>query len=345
MNMNTTTMFILLAALLVLIALGFLIYALRKTQRGFAMVLIVTVPLATLGVYTLVGNPGAINAVVPPASSEQPVDINTAIVQLEQELKTNPSNLEGWLLLARSHMAMENYQPALTAFKKARELQPNDADIKSEYAEALLRTSNTREFSAEALVLLEESAQANPDNQRALFFLGMHYLQQGEGAKAETYLQRLLPKLDPEAAKALMAQINIARQQQNKAPLSDESNQTELANPSEINISVEIASELIGAIKPGDVLFVFAKTVDGTGPPVAAKRITVNGFPIQLSLSDNDSLMPTAKFSTQEKVQLLARVSHNGVANAQSGDIEADAVISNTENNETIRLRLSRVIP
>jgi cytochrome c-type biogenesis protein CcmH len=344
MKMNTTTMFILLAAVLVLIALGFLIYGLRKTQRGLALALIVTVPLATLGVYALVGNPNAINSVAPIASSEQPVDINTAISQLEQELKANPSNIEGWLLLARSHMAMENYEPALIAFKKARLLQPDDADIKSEYAEALLRTSDNREFSAEALVLLEESAQANPDNQRALFFLGMHYLQQGEGAKAETYLQRLLPKLDPEAAKALMAQINIARQQQNKAPLADESNPTESANRSEINISVEIASDLIGAIKPGDVLFVFAKTVEGTGPPVAAKRIAVNGFPIQLSLSDSDSLMPTAKFSSQEKVQLVARISHNGVANAQPGDIEADAVISSTRNTETIRLRLSRVI-
>jgi cytochrome c-type biogenesis protein CcmH len=345
MTMNTMTMFILLAAVLVLIALGFLIYTLRKTQRGLSLVLGVTLPLATLGVYTLVGNPNAINISAPSANSEQPVDINTAISQLEQELKANPSNIEGWLLLARSHMAMENYEPALAAFKKARELTPDDADIKSEYAEALLRTSNNREFSAEALALLEESAQANPDNQRALFFLGMHYLQQGDGAKAETYLQRLLPKLDSDAAKALMAQIDIARQQQNKAPLSTAESETEIANRPEIKISVEITSELIGAIKPGDVLFVFAKTIDGAGPPVAAKRVAVNGFPIQLSLSDNDSLMPTAKLSSQEKIQLIARISHNGIANVQPGDIEADAVVSTTKNKEIVRLRLSRVIP
>jgi cytochrome c-type biogenesis protein CcmH len=338
-------MFILLAALLVVIALGFLIYSLRKTQRGLSVVLVMTLPLATLGLYMLVGNPNAINSVTPLTSSEQPVDINTAISQLEQELKTNPSNSEGWLLLARSHMAMENYAPAVIAFKKARQLKPDDANIKSEYAEALLRTSETREFSAEALALLEESVQSNPDNQRALFFLGMHYLQQGDGAKAETYLQRLLPKLEPEAAKALMEQINTARQLQNKAPLAATESATEISASSGIKISVDIASELMSSIKHDDILYVFAKTVDGTGPPVAVKRIAVNGFPIQLSLSDNDSLMPTAKFSSQEKVQLLARISRNGNANAQPGDIEAVAVISNTKNDETIRLRLSRVIP
>jgi cytochrome c-type biogenesis protein CcmH len=341
------TSFILLAAILVLIAVLFLIYSLRHAQRRTAVLLIFIIPVATIVLYSYLGNPAAIQQKNTVASEQAPVDINTAISQLEHELKNNPSNLEGWLLLARSHMEMGNYEPALTAFKKAREISPNNPDIKSEQAEAMLRASGTREFSTEALNLLEEATKADPNNQRALFFLGMHYLQQGDGAKAESYLQKLLPKLDPEAAKTLQTQINIAREQQGKPPLNTEVTPTEAVSDdmTSIDVTIDISPNLIGKIKPGDVLFVFAKTQDGAGPPVAAKRVMIDGFPIKISLSDNDSLMPSAKFSSQDKVQIIARVSHNGIANAQSGDIEADAVITETRNKNIVSLSLSRVVP
>jgi cytochrome c-type biogenesis protein CcmH len=342
------TSFILLAATLVLLAVIFLVYSLRNTQRRTALFLIMVIPAATVGLYFLLGNPAAIDQKSIAANPEQaPLDINTAIAQLEQSLKDNPSNLDGWLLLGRSHMEMGNYEPALAAFKKAREISPDNPDIKSEQAEAMLRASGKREFSPEALALLEEAAKTDPNNQRALFFLGMHYLQQGDGPKAENYLQLLLPKLDPEAAKALQAQIDIAREQQGKPSFKTDvaSNQNADSSAPSVNVSIDIAPDLIGKIKPNAVLFVFAKIPDGAGPPVAAKRIAINGFPINISLSDSDSLMPTAKFSSQKKVQIIARLSHNGIANAQTGDIEAEAVLANTQSKDTVLLRLSKVLP
>jgi hypothetical protein len=44
-------------------------------------------------------------------------------------------------------------------------------------------------------------------------------------------------------------------------------------------------------------------------------------------------------------VQIQARISRSGTTTLQSGDIEADAVISMTKNIDTVHLHLSRVIP
>ena len=81
---------------------------------------------------------------------------------------------------------------------------------------------------------------------------------------------------------------------------------------------------LRAATPPGAVLFVFAKRVDGAGPPVAAKRLPVSAFPIQLELSDADSIMPTATLSRQSAFTLSARISASGSAEAGAGDWQSE---------------------
>ena len=269
-------------------------------------------------------------------------DINTALAGLQQELKTNPNNLEGWVLLARTQMTLQNFKDADLAFAKAIALEPNNPDLKTERAEAMMRSSDARGFPDESVALLKQALAENPEHERAMFFMGMHYLQQGDLSQAEIYLNKLMPKLEPEAAAALVEQINIARAQQNIPPLETNSTDT-VAKKASVKLIVSIDKSLASSIKSGAVLFVFAKSVNGAGPPVAAKRIEVNSFPIELELSDADSLMPTSNLSSQQKVAVSARISLQGIANAQKGDIEADAVIVDTQNTGLVEIKLSRV--
>lgn len=338
------TLFIFFAVILIFVALGFATYPLLKTQRKLAIAIIIGLPLLTLALYKHVGNLEAFN-VVP--GSETPetsgtTNINTAIANLETQLKSKPDNLEGWVLLGRTQMAMENYEAASQAFAKAIALEPGNPDLKTERAEAMMRASSTRGFPDEAIALLQQALLQNPEHERAMFFMGMHYLQQGDSAQAETYLNKLLPKLDAEAAVALREQINIARAQQNRPPLETTNTETN-ENTASIKVRISLDKAFESAVKPGAVLFVFAKSITGGGPPVAAKRIEINNFPVELELSDADSLMPTAKLSSQDKVSLSARISMQGVANSQAGDIEADAVIVETTTTSTVDIKLSRV--
>ncbi len=340
------SLFIIFAAILILIALGFATAPLFKTQRKLALLLAIGLPLLTFALYRHVGNPQAFDAApVSEITKNAPTtDINTAIANLEAELKSKPDNLEGWVLLARTQMAIGNYEAANQAFAKAVMLEPGNPDLKTERAEAMMRASGTRTFSDEAVALLKQALSENPEHERAMFFIGMHYLQQGDSAQAEIYLNKLLPKLDAEAAVALREQINIARAQQNKPPLeATETQSSANSNASHIKVQVSLDKSVAAAVKPGAVLFVFAKSISGDGPPVAAKRIEVSSFPIELELSDSDSLMPTANLSSQEKVSLSARISLQGVANSQAGDIEAEAVVVETRTKNIVEIKLSRV--
>ena len=110
-----------------------------------------------------------------------------------------------------------------------------------------------------------------------------------------------------------------------------------------IKLTITLDPTLASTLKPGAILFVFAKSLDDKGPPVAAKKIDAVNFPIQLELSDADSLMPTAKLSSQEKVAVSARISIQGDALARSGDIEADTVIVETKSASASEIKLSRV--
>ncbi len=336
------TTFIILSALLLLLVMSLFVLPLFKTQRPLAMAIIFFLPLLSFALYYYLGSPQAINAPVAIAENEPAPSIETAIANLEAELNANPNNVEGWVLLARTQMQLENYSAANQAFEKARELDANNPDLKADHAEAMMRASGKRAFPESAVVLLQEAITTNPQHQRALFFLGMHYLQAGETARAETYLNTLMPQLDAQAAEALREQINLARAEQNLAPLEIKTPEN-AASTAGIQVNITIDKNMAEKIKPGAVLFVFAKSVNGGGPPVAAKRIEVTKFPVSLNLSDADSLMPTANLSSQEKVSISARISLQGIANAQAGDIEAEAVIIDTKNKKPVDIILSRV--
>lgn len=331
------SLFYLMAVLLIAIAAGLTVYPLLKSQRKLALVLIVALPLLTFSLYRFVGTPEALDPTFIAKNQAEP-NITDAIAGLEQELKNNPDNADGWVLLARTRMAMGEFEAANQAFAKAIALAPNP-DLKTERAEALMRASSNRTFPEEAITLLKQVLVESPEHQRALFYIGLHFLQQGDLEQSESYLNKLLPQLDTKAANALREQINIARAQKN-LPMLEMAAVDDIPS---IKLTISLDPTLASTIKPGAVLFVFAKSLDDKGPPVAAKRVDAVNFPIQLELSDADSLMPTAKLSSQEKVVVSARISTQGEAFARSGDIEADNVIVQTKNGKPSEIKLSRV--
>jgi cytochrome c-type biogenesis protein CcmH len=112
-----------------------------------------------------------------------------------------------------------------------------------------------------------------------------------------------------------------------------------------LEIDVRIDPTLAASAKPGDVLYVFARSAAGGGPPFAAKRIELGQLPMHLQLSDADSPMPAAKLSSQQTVVLMARLSKSGDVQAASGDIEADPQQATVGSGKPVVLVLSRRVP
>jgi cytochrome c-type biogenesis protein CcmH len=325
--------FVAVAAMLVLVALGFVLAPLWQRSRALAIALAVALPLCAAGLYLLEGAPAALD----PANVKPPATVDDAVAQLQRRLKSEPESFETLVVLARSYMATGRFAEARDAYARAVKLDPADVDVPVEYAEALLRTSADRRFPPQAVAMLERAVAAHPNNERALFFLGMHQFQSGQPAQAATTWERLLPLLQPDAAAALRQQVNAAR----KA-----SGQTPLAEPRPlITVEIDVDGSLAHEVRPGDVLFVFARAVGGAGPPVAAKRVELGTLPLSVGLGDEDSPMPAARLSAQSRVTVQARLSHGGNADPASGDLEADPVEASTTAGSHASLVLNRTRP
>lgn len=350
--------FAIFAALLGVVAVALVISPLWKSSRPLALALAIGLPLAAAALYHLKGEPAAIDshavataATPAPTPAAMSMSMEEAVAKLEQRVASEPGNLEGLALLARSYMAMEKYDLARDTYAKAVKLSPDDNDLSVEYAEAMVRTSADHSFPPEAIAMLEKAVAKDPQNQRALFFLGTQKMHDNQPAEAVAIWEKLLPMLEPSVAVELRPQIDAARLAAGMPPLPPQEPAAAPAHPSmsvpagALNIEVKIDPSLANQVKPGDVLYVFARSVDGSGPPFAAKRIEMVKLPLQIQLSDADSPMPAALLSSQQNVLLIARLSRTGDVKAASGDIEAAPLQVATNGKEQITLILNRSVP
>ena len=334
--------FVLIAALLTVFAALFAVWPLWRQSRPLALMIALGLPLVAGGLYWLEGQPEALD----PQLVAAPTTMQEAVVQLEKRLATEPDSFEGQALLARSYMALGRFADAQNAYAHALALKPGETDLSVEYAEAMLRASPDRRFPPAAVAMLERAVATHPQNQRGLFFLGLQRMQAEKFAEASALWEKLLPMLDPPAARELLAQINHARDQAGLPALAAAE---PVAGPSaaEAGLALELRLDPVIAksVPANAVLFVFARALDGRGPPFAAKRIEGAQFPLSLRLSDADSPMPAAKLSSQTRVQVMARLSLSGDARPGSGDIESKPAEVETAAGQTTVLLLDQRLP
>jgi cytochrome c-type biogenesis protein CcmH len=329
--------FVFFGALLGLLAIAFAISALWQRSPRLAIVLALAIPLAAGGLYWFKGRPAALE----PANVAQPKTMEAAVAQLQRALKDEPDTFDNEIVLARSYMAIGKFPEAAQVYARALPKSPDNDDVAVEYAEAQLRASKDRRFPAAAVPLLEKAVDKNPQNQRALFFLGLQRMQAGRPADASAAWERLLPLLAPDAANALRPQVEAARKAAGLPPLPEAA----FAGAPGLDVEVDIDPTLRKEVADGEALFVFARKADGAGPPLAVQRLRAGEWPVRLRLSDADSPMPTGKLSGAAQVVLQARLSRSWNAEGASGDLEADQVTVDTGTHERVRLMISRSRP
>lgn len=112
--------------------------------------------------------PAAPAPVAPGTTAEQ------AITQLEARLKANPDDAEGWQMLGWSFFETGRYAEAVTAYRKAIALQPNNGEFWSALGEALALASNEKTMPADAVKAFQTAIAKNPQDPRARYFLGVN---------------------------------------------------------------------------------------------------------------------------------------------------------------------------
>ena len=97
------------------------------------------------------------------------------------------------------------------------------------------------------------------------------------------------------------------------------------------------------AIPPGAVMFVVVRGPGpAVGPPLGVRRIAGPAFPLELTITDGDSMMAERKISLESEVQLQARVSLSGSPGAQPGDWQSAPVTVPLHSDSTVELILDQ---
>jgi cytochrome c-type biogenesis protein CcmH len=116
-----------------------------------------------------------------PAKGLEPVDI--MITRLEEKLKSDPKNGEGFRMLGWSYANTGNPQKAMEAYKQAVALLPARADVFAGYGEALVGVANGS-VSADAKSQFDKAIAIDKSEPRARFFLSLFKSQNGSEKEA-----------------------------------------------------------------------------------------------------------------------------------------------------------------
>jgi cytochrome c-type biogenesis protein CcmH len=338
--------FWLLAALILLAAALITCWPLMRGSPGWKIVataLLVLVPVGSLLLYNDVGTPQALE--ITPVSMAD-TEIESMTDSLRDRLAQTPDDLDGWMLLGRTYKAMQQFPEALEAMETAYRLAPDNPRVLIELVEAQLFASGNPRFSDAMIVDLRKAVAMDPSQQKGLWLLGVASAQGGDDNAAIEYWQRLAAQLEPDSPVSDSVQDQITQAQ---ARLGVEPSPVPAAD-GWLGIQLQITAQdslLEGAagLPPGAALFVIVYPPGPrAGPPLGVRRISGPIFPLELTLRDADSMMPERLISDQQQVQLQARLSLSGQAQASSGDWQSAAVDIAVDSGEAVVLKLDQQI-
>jgi cytochrome c-type biogenesis protein CcmH len=109
------------------------------------------------------------------------VDEMTA--RLVERLNRNPRDPEGWRMLGWSYFNTERFAQSATAYAKAVELNPQNADFRSSLGEALVRAADGL-VTDEAKAVFEQALRLDGKDARGRFFMGLAKEQGGNKLEA-----------------------------------------------------------------------------------------------------------------------------------------------------------------
>jgi len=340
-----------------------------KTRGGqwAAILLVAGIPLLAMGVYNLIGSQQIIPLLAqmqanPPsraqadAGAEGRPSVEEMVERLAQRLRTQPDDVKGWVMLARSYVVMKRYDEAVEAYRNILRLGGESPELYADYADALTMAQGGS-FTPEAGELLQRALAEQPENIKALWLAGHWKNQSGEPAAALEYWQKaaaLLPA-DGQDAAVIREQITGVREklglppQEQAAPASVEASAPAAApatpSAAAIRVEVNLDPQLAAQVQPDDTVFVFARALQGPRMPLAIVRKQASELPLSVTLDDSLAMSPAMVLSKFTEVSVGARISRSGNAMPQSGDLQGDQSPVAVGTDTSVAITIDQRVP
>jgi len=325
----------------------------RGGKKSALVVVMLLVPILTVGLYQQLGAPQHLKVVGPGATQGNPhadagstTSVDDMVNALAQRLQSEPNNPDGWYMLGRSYLSMGRYPEAVRALEQLREHVGDHPTALVMLADAVAMTQSGR-MSGRPAELVRKALEQKPDDVTALWLAGQAANEQADYAQAVAYWRRAEAGLgdNPQMLSELR---NLIEQAQGSGGLSradPDSGAPVVATEPSLDVTIELDPALAASTQPEDLLFVFARAVEGPPMPLAAARLKVSDLPVQITLDDSMAMLPQLKLSTVAQVKVAARISRSGQPTAQSGDLQSEDQIVDVAPGVKVALVIDRQVP
>ena len=330
----------------------------RPPAHGMAVAVAVMVPVCSLAFYLWLGSPHGLDPRPPPrdaaAGAGPAPPVEAMVASLAAKLAGDPGDADGWLLLARSQVALERFDDALAGFERAHALLGDEPALLADWAEAEAGGAGNR-FPASALDRLDRALELDPDHEKALWLGGFAAAQNGRTDTAVARWERLLARQPPGSREASIVTEVLAqvRDTGNTTPAarsgtaepSGSATGTAPVKGARVVVEVSLAPDLAIELDAGEPVFVFARAPSGAGPPVAVARTVVGALPATIALDESNAMIPSQSLASVERVLVAARVARSGTASRTSGDVEGVAGPVAVADPAPVGVVISRIVP
>lgn len=326
----------------------------KSLWQPFALAMVFLVPAAALWIYYEIGTPDAIGLAPPPprqvntseAHTPESGEMDAMIDGLRSRLTENPEDLDGWLLLARTLKATQRFPEAAQALETANRIAPGNPQVMVDMVETNIFLSSDGKISDESVATLTQVLDQYPDMQKALWLMGIASSQAGDDAFAISYWESLMEQLEPGSptAESVQSQINQAQARMGM----DVAEAPAVAAPEDgtwpgIKLIVNADDSGQSKIPAGGVLYVMIRAPGpAMGPPLGVRRVIDPVFPLELKISDQDSMLKERQISSESEIRLQARISLTGSPAASSGDWQSEPVTVALDSAQTMELLIDQ---
>lgn len=151
--------------------------------RALVALAIIAVPLGSAALYWQLGAPDMPD--MPLATRDNgegpalPGEVRAMVAGLETRLEQDPEDVQGWLMLGRSRLVLDDAEGAIAAYRRARELAPDSSEAVAGLADALLARA-MGVVTPEVRQLMFRLAELAPFDPRPLYYFGLADAQAGD---------------------------------------------------------------------------------------------------------------------------------------------------------------------
>jgi cytochrome c-type biogenesis protein CcmH len=301
------------------------------TRAATCAVLIALLPSAACMLYLKLGEPAALklnNSLddsLGVSHDMSSMSVEMMVSRLAFRLRDHPPDARdatAWATLARSYAVLERPTDAVAAYAKAVALDPGDASLRADFADAIASADDGR-LAGRASEEIAAALAIDAADPKALALAASAAFDARDYARAIGYWRRLLATLKADSPEAIRVQKSIDGAQGMRAVTVDLrlADGVHAASDAAVIVTARTSDAPASANAASA-----ARVVNSAAPPntlLAERRLAAGELPTTIVLDDSLAINATDTLSAHQQVVVEARIVSTSGANDLSGQGDA----------------------